>query len=65
MPNTASRYIVAVINELEAAKMRKLLDGYGHPVTHDESDIYEVFLSDMQAERIEQRHGNKLRMQKE
>ncbi len=59
---SADLYTVAITDELEAARLRKLLDGYGQPRPGDDPDIYEVCLTPVQAERIEDRHGRHLRM---
>lgn len=68
MANTteASRYTVAITDDTEAPRLRKLLAGYGAPdPDHGDPDIYAVFVPDEQMRRIEARHGQHLRIRKE
>ena len=64
--NEAGRYQVAITDELEAPRLRKLLAGYGAPdPEHDDEDIYEVFAPDDQMQRIEARHGQHLNIRRQ
>ena len=62
----ASRYQIAITDDLEAPRLRKLLAGYGAPDPEaDDPDIYEVFLPDEHMQRIEARHGQHLNIRKQ
>lgn len=62
----ASRYQIAITDELEAPRLRKLLSGYGAlDPEADDPDIYQVFLPDEQMQRIEARHGQHLNIRKQ
>ncbi len=68
MANTteASRYQVAITDELEAPRLRKLLSGYGEPdPEHGDPDIYQVFAPDEHMQRLEARHGQHLNIRKQ
>lgn len=62
--NEANLYHIYIeTTDTDAADMlRKLLSGYGSLINVDDQFNYEVMLTPDQAQRIQQRHGDKLSM---